>query len=188
MIIEAERFGIVPAFDQLRFLCHEIKLRTHGRPLRWLVLFFEPSTGVIISYRLDRCGYLLSGQIWTALRVLFFPGFLFFRLVGCQHEICFKSAIGRGLQVLHPTLGVVVNGDAIVGSNCTLSGGNSIGVRRGIRRGELMVGDNVILGINACILGPALVGNHVTIGAGGVVVSDLPDNVVAVGVPAKTKN
>lgn len=88
---------------------------------------------------------------------------------------------------MHPTLGVVAAGEAIVGENCTLCGGNSIGMRRGLRRGELVLGNQVFLGINACVLGPAIIGNRVTIGAGAMVVSDLPDDCVAVGVPAKAK-
>lgn len=140
---------------------------------------------MLISYRFDRCGYLLAGNIWTALRVFFLPLWLLFRLLGCRHEICFKAAIGNGLQVWHPTLGVVVNGDAIVGENCTLYGGNSIGVRRGIQRGELALGDNVTLGINACVLGPAVIGNRVTLGAGAMAVGNLADDTVAVGVPAR---
>ncbi len=187
MTDEAKPPGAQTAADQLRFLAHELVLLTHGKPIRWLVLFFEPSAGVIISYRLDRCGYLLCGRVWTALRALFLPLFLFLRLLSCRHEICFAAQIGRGLQVWHPTLGVVVHGDAIVGKNCILYGGNSIGVRRGIRRGELVVGDNVILGINACILGPAQIGSCVTIGAGAIVVNDLTQDSVAVGVPARPR-
>jgi serine acetyltransferase len=48
-----------------------------------------------------------------------------------------------------------------------------------------VIGNDVFLGINSCILGPAHIGNRVTIGAGAVVVSDLPDGCMAVGVPAK---
>ena len=182
-----EKFGYKPAAQQLRFLMRELYLITQTRPHRWLVLFFEPSAGVLLSYRLDRCGYLLCRQSWTALRLLIWPLLLLFRLLGCRHEICFKAQIGCGLQVWHPTLGIVVNGDAIIGENCSLYGGNSIGVRRCIRRGELILGNNVVLGINACVLGPVQIGDRVTMGAGAVVVSDLPPDVVAVGVPAKTR-
>jgi serine O-acetyltransferase len=185
MGVPAESFGFGPALDQLCFMGHELALMTHGRAIRWIVLFFEPSAGVIISYRLDRFGYLLSGKIWTALRVLFFPAFLLLRFLSSPHEICFNAAIGKGLRIGHPVLGVVVTSKAIVGKDCTLYGGNSIGMRRGIQRGELMLGDNVTLGINACVLGPAKIGNHVTIGAGGIVTSDLADGIVAVGVPAR---
>lgn len=48
-----------------------------------------------------------------------------------------------------------------------------------------MIGDNVPLGANVTIIGPVHVGNNVTIGAGSVVVKDVPDNVVIVGNPAR---
>jgi serine acetyltransferase len=175
------------AGEQFSFMGHELRLLTQGKPVRWLVLFFEPSAGVLISYRLDRSGFLLCGPAWTGLRLLALPLWLLLRLLSCRHEICFQAEIGRGLRVLHPTLGVVVHGDAIVGRNCILSGGNSLGVRKPMPRGDLVLGDQVMLGINACVLGPAKVGNHVTIGAGAVVVTDLPDNAVAVGVPARPR-
>jgi serine acetyltransferase len=175
------------AGEQLSFLGHELRLLTHGRPARWLVLFFEPSAGVILSYRLDRSFYLLCGPVWTALRVAAFPLFLLLRILSCRHEICFKAQIGRGLQVIHPTLGVVVHGDAILGQGCVLSGGNSVGIRKPVRPGELVLGDEVMLGLNACVLGPVKVGNRVSLGAGAILVNDLPDDAVAVGVPARPR-
>ena len=66
-----------------------------------------------------------------------------------------------------------------------LIGGNSLGGRRSIRRGQLVLGDNVVLGIHSCVLGPVQIGNGVQIGAGAVVVHDLKDGAVAVGVPAR---
>ncbi|KAB2638196.1 MAG: serine acetyltransferase [Verrucomicrobia bacterium] len=171
--------------EQLQFLGHELCLLSSGKATRWLVIFFEPAAGVTISYRIDRCGYLLCGQVWMALRVLAYPLFLVLRLLSCRHEICCKAQIGRGLQLTHPTLGMVINGDAIIGRNCLLNGGNSIGVRRGIVPGQLVVGDDVTLGVNSCVLGPLRIGNRVVIGAGAIVVSDLPDDCVARGVPAR---
>jgi serine O-acetyltransferase len=182
-----ERLGLGPAIDQLRYLGHELYRLTYGKPVRWLVLFFEASAGVIISYRLDRCFYLLFGSAWAFFRIFAFPMFLFLRILSCRHEISWKAEIGRGLYVWHPTLGVVVGGEAIIGEDCTLFGGNSIGVRYGTRRGELVLGNQVMLGINSCVLGPAKIGNRVSIGAGAIVVTDLPDDCTAVGVPAKAK-
>jgi serine O-acetyltransferase len=181
-----ETAGRHPPGEQLRFLFHELCLQTGGKPERWLVIFFE-SAGVVLSYRLDRFGYLIFGKPWRAVRIVFWPVFLFFRLLSCRHEICYKAEIGCGLCIRHPTLGVVVHGEAIIGKNCLLLGGNSIGERRPLKRGELVLGDDVQLGINACVLGPARVGNSVVIGAGAIVVGDLPDNAVAVGVPARFK-
>ncbi|MBW8863369.1 MAG: hypothetical protein JF609_00285, partial [Verrucomicrobia bacterium] len=160
--------------DQLRFLFHELNLLTGGRKMVWLVIFFESAAGVLLSYRLDRFGYLLVGRSWRVFRVLFWPVFLFFRLLGCRHDICYTAEIGRGLRLMHPVLGVVVHGDAIIGKNCLFSGGNSVGIRQPIKRGELVLGDNVQFGVNACVLGPVRVGNQVNIGAGAIVITDLP--------------
>ena len=180
-----EVFGWRAACKQLGFMCHELQGIASGKPVRWLVMFFGSPAGVIISYRVDRFFYLIFGRAWFGLRILFFPLFSFLRLISCQHEISCKAQIGPGLRLIHPTLSFVVHGDAIVGKNCVLSGGNSIGVRRQISRGELILGDDVHLGLHACILGPVRVGSHVMIGAGAVVVKDLPDHSTAVGVPAK---
>ena len=48
-----------------------------------------------------------------------------------------------------------------------------------------VLGDNVSVGAGANIIGPIHIGNNVIIGAGAVVITDIPDNAVAVGVPAK---
>lgn len=175
-------------FQQLEFLVFELHLLTKCKLVRWPVILVEPSAGVIASYRIDRCLYLICGQAWMALRVIAYPLFIFLRVFSCRHEICCKAQIGRGLQLTHPTLGIVVNGDAIIGENCLFNGGNSIGVRREISLGELVLGDHVTLGINSCVLGPAHIGSRVIIGAGAVVVGDLPDGCVAKGVPARFRS
>lgn len=48
-----------------------------------------------------------------------------------------------------------------------------------------IIGDNVVLGANVCIIGNVKVGNNVMIGAGSVVVKDVPDNCIVVGNPAR---
>jgi serine acetyltransferase len=110
-----------PVIEQLSFLRYELARLTGRKPIRWLILFFEPGACVLISYRIDRCFHLLFGPVWTALRIFAFPLFLFLRIMSCRHEICFKANIGKGLWVVHPTLGVVVHGDAIAGRNLILT-------------------------------------------------------------------
>jgi serine acetyltransferase len=176
-----------PAREQFQFMWRELGLMTEGKLVRWLVLFFEPSAGVIVSYRLDRFGHLICGRSWMLLRIFAWPVFFLLRLLGCQHEICFKARIGSGLRIMHPTLGVAIHADAIIGDDCFLNGGNSIGIRKPMKRGELVLGDHLRMGVNSCVLGPVKVGNNVHIGAGAVVISDMPDDVIAVGVPAKFK-
>lgn len=48
-----------------------------------------------------------------------------------------------------------------------------------------IIGDNVSLGCNVTIIGGVHIGNNVTVGAGSVVVKDIPDNCIVAGNPAK---
>jgi len=174
-------------FDQLSYLISELKLIVNHRPLRWVTCWFNGGAHVIISYRLDRCGYLLFKHSWSAFRLLLLPYQMLTRLLGGDHDIHYKADIGRGLKVLHPALGLVVSSTAIVGKGLLLTGGNCIGIRRSTRPGDLTLGDYVMLGANAVVLGPVHIGNNVQIGAGAVVTHDASDGEVLIGVPAKPK-
>jgi serine acetyltransferase len=175
-------------FEQLSFLVYELNLIVNKRWWRWLTCWFGGSTGVLVSYRLDRFFYLLLGNSWVVIRPVFIPLFLILRLIGSNHEIHYRAEIGKGLKILHPTLGIVISGRSKVGEHLTLTGGNCIGGRPGTEKGNLLVGNNVSLGANAIILGPICIGDNVTIGAGAVVVKDVENNLTVIGVPARPVN
>lgn len=173
------------ALDQLRYLRYELSLAVNRRWWRWLTIWLGKGPGVTISYRLDRFLFLLIGSPYGVIRPLFFPMFSFLRFLSAAHEIDYNADIGKGLRVLHPTLGVVVSGYAIAGENLTLTGGNCIGIRVGTQRGGIAIGSNVSLGANAVVLGPVRIGDGCAIGAGAVVLYDAPPRSVLVGVPAR---
>ena len=82
-------------------------------------------------------------------------------------------------------MGIVIGETAIVGDDVTLFHGvtlGGIGGKPGVKR-HPTVGNNVLIGAGAKILGPITIGNNVKIGAGAVVLKDLEDDVTAVGVP-----
>lgn len=100
-------------------------------------------------------------------------------------DISYKTQIGPGLYIGHQG-GIVINEQVVIGKNCNLSQQVTIGVsRRGERAGVPTIGDNVYLGPGAKIFGKIQVGNNAAIGANCVVTRDVPDNGVAVGIPAK---
>lgn len=173
---------ITEALQQLNYLFCEIGLIVNGKHWRWFTCWFGGSAGIILSYRMDRFFYLLLGDAWALIRIFFFPCFLILRLISAPHEIHYRSKIDQGLKILHGSLGVVISGNAVIGRYLTLTGGNCIGEKG---RGELYIGNNVVLGANAVILGPVHIGNNVHIGAGAVVLQDALDNSVLVGVPAR---
>jgi serine O-acetyltransferase len=74
----------------------------------------------------------------------------------------------------------------VIGENCNISQGVTIG--QAGREGKQLtpiIGDRVYIGPGAKIFGGIKIGNDVAIGANAVLTKDLPDNAVAVGVPAK---
>lgn len=90
--------------------------------------------------------------------------------------------LGRGVYFLHP-VGIVVGGSARIGDRVRLMGSNTVGTAKD--NGYPVVGDDVVLGAGARVLGPVQVGARAVIGANAVVLSDIAADSVAVGVPAR---
>lgn len=100
-------------------------------------------------------------------------------------EIHPGASIGKGLFIDHG-MGVVIGETAQVGQNVTLYQGVTLGgtsLSHGKRHPT--IGDNVTIGVNATVLGAITVGDHSKIGAGSVVVKDVPPNSTVVGVPGQ---
>ncbi|MBQ3132918.1 MAG: serine O-acetyltransferase [Clostridia bacterium] len=101
-------------------------------------------------------------------------------------EIHPGATLGDGLFIDHG-VGVVIGETTVVGENCTIYQGVTLGGTgkdKGAKR-HPTIGDNVMIGAGAKVLGPITIGNNVRIAAGAVVLSDVPDNCTVVGVPAR---
>ena len=100
-------------------------------------------------------------------------------------EIHPGAQIGKGFFIDHGH-GVVIGETAIVGDNVTLYQGVTLG-GTGKEQGKRhpTVGNNVMIGAGAKVLGSVYIGNNCKIGAGSVVLSDVPDNATVVGVPGR---
>lgn len=102
-----------------------------------------------------------------------------------QIDIHPNATLGSGIMLDHGT-GIVVGETASVGHNCsilhhvTLGGSGKKGVDR-----HPKVGNGVLLGAGASVLGNIVIGDGCQVGAGTLVIADLPPHTVAVGVPAK---
>lgn len=82
--------------------------------------------------------------------------------------------------------GVVIGETSVVGSNVTIYAGVVLGgTKLKHKKRHPTIGDNVVIGTGAKILGPVKIGNNVRIGANSVVINDVPDNSVVVGVPGR---
>lgn len=127
-----------------------------------------------VAHRMQQKGWRISARAVSQL-AKFLTGI----------EIHPGATIGKGLFIDHGA-GVVIGETAVVGDNCTIYQGVTLGgtgKQTGKRHPTL--GDNVMVGAGAKLLGNFTVGSGSRIAAGAVVLTDVPENATAVGVPAK---
>ncbi len=101
-------------------------------------------------------------------------------------ELPCEAEIGSNFVIDHSG-GIVISGYARFGNNCRIRNGVTVGLRRIDEPKAPWIGDDVDIGAGAKLLGPIRIGNRVAIGANAVVLCDVPDDCIAVGVPAIVK-
>ena len=107
-------------------------------------------------------------------------------------EIHPKAKIGKNLFIDHG-MGVVIGETSTIGNNVTIYhavtlGGIAPSIKSDLQRNEKRhptIGDDVVIGSGAQIIGPVVIGKRARIAANAVVVNDVADNTTMVGVPAK---
>src|SRR3990167_9165024 len=142
------------------------------------VLTLYPGLHSIVIHRLTHLLY--------SLNIPFIPRFIsemmrFFTGI----EIHPGAKIGKGLFIDHGN-GIVIGETAIIGDDCLLYQGVTLvgtGKEKGKRHPTL--GNNVVIGAGANILGDIHIGDNVSVGANAVVVRDVPANSTVVGVPGR---
>jgi serine O-acetyltransferase len=138
-------------------------------------LVHEPALVAVIHYRLGRFGRMRRHSVarlvhaLTALPVRLLTGV----------EIPTSVPIGRGFRIAHYG-STIINGECRIGRNCTLDQGVLLGGYGGAPTLE----DGVRVGARAVVVGPVLIGEGAIVGAGSVVLKDVPAGHVAVGNPA----
>ena len=100
-------------------------------------------------------------------------------------EIHPGAKIGRGLFIDHGS-GVVIGETAEIGDNCTLYQGVTLGgTGKHVGKRHPTLGNNVMVGSGAKVLGPFRIGDNSKIAANAVVLDEIPENCTAVGIPAR---
>lgn len=100
-------------------------------------------------------------------------------------EIHPGAKIGRRLFIDHG-MGIVIGETATIGNDCTIYHGVTLGgTGKDEKKRHPDLGDNVLVGCGAKILGPIKIGDNVKIGANSVVLKDVQKNTTIVGIPGK---
>ena len=107
-------------------------------------------------------------------------------LFKCEFPV--KTNIGPGLYIGHPYC-ITINPDAIIGKNCNIHKGVTIGQEnRGIREGTPKIGNDVWIGVNATIVGKIIIGDDVLIAPNSYVNRDVPSHSIVFGNPCIIKH
>ena len=102
-------------------------------------------------------------------------------------ELPWDTQVGNILKLQHG-MALVVNHETIIGANCILRHSTTIGNKKlsnGSYSQSPKIGNNVDIGANVVILGSISIGNNTVIGAGSIVVKDVPEGAVVAGNPAR---
>jgi serine O-acetyltransferase len=162
-------------FENIRedWLAHDCVWSRHGF---WALLL----------YRFGRWRYTIRTR-WIRAPFSFIYKFLkFFSEMLLGVELPCEAVIGRRFVIEHSGA-IVISGDAVFGDDCVVRQGVTVGLRNRHQRGSPHIGDRVDIGAGAKLLGNIRIGNDVAIGANAVVLCDVPDGCIAVGVPAVIK-
>jgi serine O-acetyltransferase len=141
---------------------------------------------VLAVYRFGRWRYGVRPKV---LRKLFSLAYrVLFKLIQVVTgvELPCEATIGRNFVIDHFG-GIIVSGFAVFGDGCRIRNGVVVGLKNVDEPCAPVIGNNVDIGAGAKLLGPIRIGNNVIVGANAVVITDVPDNCVAVGVPAIIK-
>ncbi|MBQ7834617.1 MAG: serine O-acetyltransferase [Ruminiclostridium sp.] len=142
------------------------------------VFFLYPSFKAIRAYRRAHKLYLKKHYFlarWISQNALKRTGI----------EIHPGATIGKGLFIDHGS-GVVIGETAEIGDNCTIYQNVTLGgTGKDVGKRHPTLGNNVMVGSGARVLGPFKVGDNAKIAANAVVLSEVPPNSTAVGVPAR---
>lgn len=150
----------------------------------WPAFWREQSLWAVAWFRLGSA--LQQSALPRPLkRIALIPWWLGFRLIETITGVSLPigATIGGGLRIWHFG-NVFVNANAVIGRNCTLRQGVTIGNRHP-DGGSPQIGDDVEFGAYAQVLGPIQIGHHAKIGAMSVVLTDVPAHHTAVGAPAR---
>lgn len=165
-------------FNKLRYDLGKVVENDPAARNKLEVLLLYPCVHALIAYRISHFFY--KHKFFFIARLIsqlsrFFTGI----------EIHPGAKIGKGLVIDHG-MGVVIGETAEVGDNVLIYHGVTLG-GTGKDKGKRhpTVGNNVVIGSGAKVLGPIKIGDNAKIGANAVVLKEVPEGATAVGIPAK---
>lgn len=155
----------------------------------FVIIFLTQGFWASFQYRIAHAVYYKVNKK-KIRRIIMLPFYFWQKIVEILTGISIPAStkIGHSFYIGHFG-SIILNANAIIGDNCNISQGVTIGVSgRGIRRGVPELGSNIYIGANAVIAGKITIGDNCVIGALSLVINSVPDNAVGLGVPFEIRN
>lgn len=152
----------------------------------WITLFFNRDLKCLKAYRIANYYYIKSQDKKIYKLIYVIKALKLKRLMNkYDFNVPAKTRIGKGLFIGHNGP-IIINGNAIIGDNCNIATGVTIGQEnRGKRKGFPKIGNKVWIGTNAVIVGKITIGSNVLVAPNSYVNFDVPDNSIVIGNPGK---
>jgi serine O-acetyltransferase len=141
---------------------------------------------VMIVYRFGQWRYGVRSAFFRKLCSAVYKILFKFVQIITVIELPCEAIVGRNFVIDHFG-GIIVSGYARFGDNCRIRNGVVVGLRRIEEPYAPVIGNNVDIGVGAKLLGRIKIGDNSIIGANAVVLDDVPENAIAIGVPAMIK-
>jgi serine O-acetyltransferase len=151
----------------------------------FVIIFFTQGFWAIFQYRIANFIYI-NIRIPLIRQLLLFMCLIAKKIIEISAGISIPASatIGHSFYVGHFG-GIIINSKAVIGNNCNISQGVTIGISGlGKKRGTPIIGNDVYIGANSVLAGKIVIGNNVLIGACSMVNRSFSDYNVVLGVPA----
>lgn len=175
----SEASDIVAAIrEEVRTDIEAVKARDPAAKSDVEILFLYSGVHALLAYRVSHKLYV--GKHYFSARLVsqaarFLTGI----------EIHPGATIGKGLFIDHG-MGVVIGETTEIGDNCTLYQGVTLGgTGKDTGKRHPTLGNNVMVGAGARVLGPFKIGDNTKVASGAVVLEEIPEDSTAVGIPAR---
>ena len=164
--------------DEIRTDIEAVKARDPAAKSDVEILFLYSGVHALLAYRVSHKLYV-SKHYFSARLVSQVTRFL------TGIEIHPGAKIGKGLFIDHG-MGVVIGETTEIGDNCTIYQGVTLGgTGKDTGKRHPTLGNNVMVGAGARVLGPFKIGDNTKVASGAVVLEEIPENSTAVGIPAR---
>jgi serine O-acetyltransferase len=114
---------------QLNYFRKDIKRMLGKHKIRIIHIWLSRAFLGILVYRVERSLFLIFKKYYGFIRVPFIPILNIIQMYS-NLDIHYKANIKGGISILHPSVGIVISGQSIIGENLTLTGGNVIGAKK----------------------------------------------------------